>query len=103
MRSYEAMIILHPHASPERLQDGVTKVKDVITKQKGSVSSEIKWGKRTLAFPIKKKKEGYYLILEFQADPSAVKPLHQAYRLMEEDVLRVMILEKTKPEAKKAA
>ncbi len=97
MKDYEAVIILEPNTIPEKVQEDIQKVKDVITKQGGKIQSEIKWGKRNLAYAIKKKREGYYLVLSFQAESSAIKNVMQAYRLMEQEILRVMVLEKNKP------
>lgn len=93
MKSYEAMIILQGHLSPEKVQADIQKVKDVITKHGGLIQSESKWGKRNLAYSIKKKREGYYLLLSFQALPSSIKEIGQAYRLLEE-VLRATIVQK---------
>lgn len=103
MKSYEAVIILEPNVNPEKNQEDIQKVKDVIVKYGGTIESEIKWGKRAMAYSIKKKKEGYYLLLNFQAKPEAIKQISQAYRLLEAEVLRSMILQKDAPLPVKAA
>ncbi len=103
MKDYEAVIILQPRATPEKVQEDIQKVKDIITKNNGVIQSEIKWGKRNLTYSIKKKREGYYLLLHFQLDPSAVKTIAQAYRLLEEEVLRFMITEQNKRPVAKVA
>lgn len=103
MKNYEAVIILEANVTPEKNQDDVQKVKDVIVKYEGAIQSEIKWGKRVMAYPIKKKREGYYLLLVFQAKPEAIKQIAQAYRLLETEVLRSMIIQKDAPQPAKAA
>ncbi|MBI4550153.1 MAG: 30S ribosomal protein S6 [Candidatus Omnitrophica bacterium] len=102
-RYYEAMIILFPGATPEKSQEEIQKVKDVISKFGGAVQSEVKWGKRTMAYTIKKKREGYYLLLHFQAKPSSIKPMTQAWKLMEDDVIRILIVQKDQPQLAKVA
>ncbi len=103
MNHYEAVIILEPNVTPEKNQEDIQKVKDVIVKYGGVIQSEIKWGKRVMAYSIKKKREGYYLLLNFQAAPEAIKQISQAYRLLETEVLRSMILQKDAPQPAKAA
>lgn len=98
MKNYEAVIILEPNVTPEKNQEDSQKVKDIIAKFGGSIQSEIKWGRRSMAYSIKKKREGYYLLLNFQANPEAVKPISQAFRLLETEVLRFMILQKDAPQ-----
>ncbi len=103
MNHYEAVIILEPNVTPEKNQEDIQKVKDIIVKYGGVIQSEIKWGKRGMAYSIKKKREGYYLLLNFQAKPEAIKQISQAYRLLETEVLRSMILQKDAPQPAKAA
>lgn len=103
MKFYEAMIILQPNLNPDKSQEDIQKVKDVIIKNGGTIQSEIKWGKRSLAYSIKKKREGYYVIFHFDAPPTSIINIASAYRIMEEDVLRAMILQIEKPEIAKVA
>jgi small subunit ribosomal protein S6 len=88
------MIVLRSGATPEKMQESIQKAEEVIKKNGGLIQEEIKWGKRNLAYAIKKKREGYYLLVYFQAEPSSIKPITEAYRLLDEDVLRAMILER---------
>lgn len=103
MRDYEAVIILQPGASPDKSQEDIQRVKDVIVKNKGVIQSEIKWGKRSLAYPVKKKREGYYLLVHFQAEPSAIQPIVEAYRLLDQLVLRALVVQRDRPEVAKVA
>lgn len=99
MRNYEAMIILEANPVPDKIQESIQKVKDIIVKYGGAVQSEIKWGKRALAYSLKKKREGYYILLYFQAEPSSIGPVVQAYRLLDQEVLRAMIIAREKAPA----
>lgn len=99
MNFYEAVIVLQPQLSAEKMQEAVQKVKDIVSKHGGTVQAENKWGKRGLAYSIKKKREGYVVLLSFQADPSKINLIHQAYRLLEEEVLRALIIKKEQPQA----
>lgn len=94
MKDYEVVVILRATLGPEKIQEDLDKVKEVIKKQGGVVQEEQKWGSRTLAYPIKKKTEGFYVLIYFQMAPSGLTQLNHAFRLMEEEVLRAMVLEK---------
>lgn len=105
MRSYEAMFILQPEMDDEGINAFVTAATEVITSgegeltksgqladRKGSVA-EINegWRTRRLMYPIKKRKEGYYVILEFNAPGATVETLEASVRY-NEDVLRHLVL-----------
>jgi len=94
MKDYEAVFILRSTLGPEKTQEEIEKLKDVIKKQEGIVQEEIKWGNRTLAYSIKNRRDGYYVLLYFQLDPSRVKQILHTYRLMTDEILRVLIVEK---------
>ena len=87
MRSYEAMFILQSEMDDEGINAFVAAATEVITTREGELTksgqladrkgsvSEITegWRTRRLMYPIKKQKEGYYIILEFDAPGDAVE------------------------------
>ncbi|HNV86103.1 MAG TPA: 30S ribosomal protein S6 [Candidatus Omnitrophota bacterium] len=104
MKDYEAVFILRSTLGPEKTQEEIEKLKEVIKKQEGVIQEEVKWGNRTLAYSIKNKREGFYVLLYFQLDPSRVKSILHTYGLMTDEVLRVMIVEKQEtPKTQKVA
>jgi small subunit ribosomal protein S6 len=105
MRSYEAMFILQPDMDDEGINAFVAAATEVITTgegeltksgqladRKGSVAEITEgWRTRRMMYPIKKRKEGYYIILEFDAPGAAVEALEASVRY-NEDVLRHLVL-----------
>lgn len=91
MRQYEVALIIHPELDDAGLATLVEKVQGWITDAGGSVTKVDSWGKKRLAYDIRKQREGYYVL--FQTDMSAGTPpeLERNLRLNEQ-VLRFMIV-----------
>ena len=68
MRKYEMLTILD--AATENQSDEILKIEEVIKNLGGTVSKSDAWGKRTLAYPIRKKTEGYYVLFTFELEPA---------------------------------
>lgn len=90
MENYEGLFILKPDIKEEDIKSIYKVISDNVTKNGGSVKKEDVWGKKQLAYPVKKFKEGYYYKLDFTVPTSAVTKLEEAYRL-NSDILRTMI------------
>lgn len=90
MENYEGLFILKPDIKEEDIKGIYKVISDNVTKNGGNVKKEDVWGKKQLAYPVKKFKEGYYYKLDFAAPTSAVAKLEEAYRL-NSDILRTMI------------
>ncbi|MDR3203010.1 MAG: 30S ribosomal protein S6 [Bifidobacteriaceae bacterium] len=91
MRPYELMIILDPDAEEETVAPLLDKFLAVITSDSGTIDNIDNWGKRHLAFPINKKSEGYYAVVNFTATPTTAKELDRQLGLSEA-VLRTKLL-----------
>lgn len=90
MNSYELMFIIDPDLEEEAAQKVVAAVKEAISGVGGEVTEERMMGKRRLAYEIKKKTDGLYVLLYFQAPPAAMEELNRALRINEQ-VLRHLI------------
>lgn len=91
MNRYEAMMIFKPDLSEEERKTLFQQIQDVVTKNKGEVTSGAIWAeKRKLYFPLRKYREGSYYLMNFSLDPLAVPLIRQAYKL-NENILRVLI------------
>lgn len=90
MNEYEGIFIIKPDLSEEDIKTVFKSISDLITKSSGNVKKEENWGKRPLAYPVKKFKEGYYYKLEFTAPPESIGKLDAAYKLSA-GILRAMI------------
>jgi len=91
MRQYEMMVILDPEIEERTVAPSLDKYLSVVTTAGGSVDKVDIWGRRRLAFDIKKKSEGIYAVVDFTAGPDTAKELDRQLRL-NEAVLRTKIL-----------
>ena len=79
MRDYEMLVILD--AGNESQSEEISKIQEVIGNLGGTVSKSDAWGKRTLAYPINKKTEGYYVLFTFKLEPSQTFELRRILSL----------------------
>jgi small subunit ribosomal protein S6 len=89
MNNYEAVFILTPVLSDAQMKEAVEKFKTLLTDKGAEIINEESWGIRKLAYPIDKKSTGFYIMLEFSADPSVIAGLEVNFR-RDERVLRFL-------------
>lgn len=93
MRDYEAMFIFNPELSEEKLDESIKAVEKIIRDNaKGRLDTE-NLGKKTLAYPIKKSNEGYYVNYDFEAPPAAIKKIKEELKHSDE-ILRYIVFTK---------
>ena len=90
MRAYELVFIVHPDLDESGLKELIEKVKSWVTDSGGQVSKVDIWGKRRLAYSLRKQKEGQYVLLETQITPSFCAQLERNLRL-QESILRYLL------------
>jgi small subunit ribosomal protein S6 len=91
MRKYEILLIL-PAEADDKVIGGVTdRISQVLSQSGGEVVKVDRWGRRRLTFEINRQAEGFYLIVECQADPAAMKELDRVLALAD-DVMRFKAL-----------
>jgi small subunit ribosomal protein S6 len=88
---YELVFILNANLTEDDSTKLLGKVNDQITKLGGTVSETNPWGKRRLAYPIKKQSEGNYVLEKVQIKQTALKELDASLKLTE-DVLRYLFI-----------
>ena len=91
MRQYELMVILDPELDDRTVQPHLDKFLTVITKDGGTVEKVDVWGRRRMAYEIKKKAEGIYSVVNFTSEPATAKELDRQLG-HNEQVLRTKIL-----------
>lgn len=92
MTKYEVMFIINPALEDEKKDATIETVKGIIAAD-GSVTNVDVWGMRKLAYPIDKKNEGYYVVAEFEANPTLPKELDRRLRISD-NVMRHIIINK---------
>ncbi len=90
MNKYESVIIINPSVDEEGVKSLVAKFTDLINTD-GKVEKVDDLGKRKLAYEVKKQKEGYYQIFNFEANPELIKELERNYRITDE-VIKFMTI-----------
>lgn len=90
MRNYELVLIIQPDLDEASFNAAIDKVKGWITEAEGSVEKVDVWGKRRLAYPIKKQTEGQYALLTVKMEPTFTAKLEGNLRLLE-PVMRFLI------------
>lgn len=93
MPKYELVFVVQPVIEEEPLNALVEKMKKTISDLKGQVTQVDAWGKRRLAYPIRKHREGFYFLVQADMPTSAVRGVERSIKLME-DVLRYLIVRK---------
>lgn len=93
MTNYELMFIINPTLEDEKKNETVEKVQEIIKTGEGTVDKVDVWGMRKLAYPIEKKNDGYYVVIEFQADTELPKELDRRLKISD-DVMRHMVINK---------
>lgn len=78
LRKYELVWILGSDADEDQGTESVEKITSLVTDAGGEVSGTDVWGKRTLAYPIQKNTEGYYLQANFELDGAKAPELERA-------------------------
>ncbi|MDN5660519.1 MAG: 30S ribosomal protein S6 [Brevibacterium aurantiacum] len=96
MRHYELMLILDNETDERTLADTVDKLMKVVPAENGIIDNVDIWGRRRFAYDIQKKSEGFYVVVDFHAEPATTKELDRQLGL-NESVLRTKIL---RPDAK---
>lgn len=92
MNNYEAVVILSQSISDEAKVAFAEKMKELIVNE-GELTNVDEWGKKTLAYDIKKQKEGFYILFTFTAKPETISEIDRILRL-DEVVLKHMIIKK---------
>ncbi|MCD6182439.1 MAG: 30S ribosomal protein S6 [Candidatus Cloacimonetes bacterium] len=94
IRKYESMIVIASTLGEDAAKKENEKVLTFVKENGGEVISTDEWGKRKLAYQIKRNTEGYYFINNFNLDADAILELERIYRLSE-SIIRSNVLVKS--------
>ena len=83
MNKYELAVVLSVKLEDEERAAAIEKVKEVITRFGGTVTSVDEWGKKRLAYEIQKSKEAYYYFIQFDGDAECPGEVERHIRIME--------------------
>ena len=88
---YELVLIISPEVKDEALDTAINNVTQLITGNGGTISDVEQWGKRRLAYPIKRFLEGNYMLTRFKLKPTLGKEIEAKLQISEE-ILRHLLI-----------
>lgn len=91
MREYEIVVIMRSDLSEPDLSAQVDTIKSMVTSQDGKINQVDHWGRRRLAYPISRQRDGYYVLLKAELPPALPMTLERNLRIME-NVLRYLVV-----------
>lgn len=87
MNNYETVCIVKPDVGDDVIKGIIQKASSAIESGGGKLNRLDEWGRRRLAYPIQKKNDGYYFVMDYGCPPAASKEVERLLKL-NEDVLR---------------
>lgn len=93
MRDYELTLVLDPEVSGEKQKKFLAKIKKAVEGLKGKVQETHDWGRKELAYPIKKRNLGLYFLWEIKLPEKGPQELDRKLKL-EGDLLRYLLVRK---------
>lgn len=102
---YETLYLLNPNLSEEDCGEVVEKFNGFVANNKGTAIKLDEWGKKTLAYPVKKHDKGFYVLFQFCGSPEIIEPMNREFKL-DERVLKhqtIKLNDNVDPEALQAS
>ena len=96
MRRYELMLVFRPDAPDDRIAAIIDRTTRQITADGGQIVKVAPWGRRRLAYPIDRHREGAYHIVVFEAPTTTIAELERGL-LITEEVLRHLVIRQERP------
>ena len=93
MQDYEIVWILGSGADAKAGRESADKVRQLVSSLGGKTTAVKPWGKRTLAYPIEKNREGFYVESQFSLDPGRANEFGSAINA-DRDIIRHLIVKK---------
>jgi small subunit ribosomal protein S6 len=80
LRAYESLIIFDPSCSNEDIENEINKLSEIVTKEKGKIIEVNRWGKKKLAYEIKKKNLGIFVVFQFVLESKKIKSFKEYFK-----------------------
>jgi small subunit ribosomal protein S6 len=91
LRDYELVVILNPDIGDDTITDTIERVHEAIRTRGGEIVDVNHWGRRRLAYPIKRHFEGNYVVSQIKLNPNRVSDLEGSLRISEEVIRHLVI------------
>ncbi len=83
MHKYETIFVIDSLLKSDDIDNIINKYERFISANGGQIETVERWGKKRLAYEIKKRQYGFYVLIRFDGPPTMIKPLEREYRLNE--------------------
>ncbi len=97
MRHYELMVIYASRLDEEGLEAQIERTKDIIVGVGGEIEKVDKWGKRRFAYEINDNTDGFYVVIDFQAESGTTSEVERILKITDE-VVRYLLVRKDRNE-----
>ncbi len=101
MKTYETLFIIHPELEDSEVVKTIDSIQEIITTGGGTILKVDKWGMRQLSYMIQNKREGYYVLMYFEAPPTLITELHRRYKLTDA-IMRYQVVQPNKTQIEEA-
>ena len=91
MHAYEAVYIFDSQIAEDQIGEKLERYHQQLSTTGGEVTTVEHWGRRQLAYPIRKRTNGYYVVAQFQADPPSLPEFERLLKL-DEELLRYLVV-----------
>lgn len=98
---YESVVIFNASLEDAQIDSSLNRIAEQISSDGGNVIDIDKWGRRRLAYPIKKSKSGFYAVYQFEAPRESISKLERTFRL-DESIIRFITIKLEKNDLENA-
>jgi len=95
LRNYELMLIFNASLDEKAIEDECQKIFSIIEKGNGKITNSTNWGVKKLAYPIKHNENGYYFIINFEANDKIIREIDRVNKINDK-ILRHLIVKDEK-------
>jgi small subunit ribosomal protein S6 len=100
LSKYETVFIINPNVESEDVERIIERVQNLISDNGGSITKVDNWGKKRLAYEVRGRKDGIYIIINFEADAQIVLTRARHYGLDEQIIKHMTLRDEKPPESK---
>jgi small subunit ribosomal protein S6 len=91
LRDYELMVVLDPNLDDAAIEALNTRIQGMITQRGGTIENVDNWGRKRLAYPIGRYRDGVYILTRFQIPPNAAAEIERALKLTESVIRHLLV------------
>ncbi len=91
MRDYELMVVLDPNLDEEAIEAMNSRIGTLVTQRGGTVENVDTWGRKRLAYPVGRFRDGFYILSRLQLPPAAAIEIERALKLTESVIRHLLV------------